>query len=543
MASNLAHPGVYIEEIPSSVRSIVAVATSITAFVGRTWRGPVNEPVVLFSFADYERNFGGLWRNSSLGHAVQQYFLNGGGQAVVVRVVNDGSGGSTAASPATLTLAAGTTLVAANPGSWGRNLRASVDHTTSNAADTNLFNLTIFDDPASALDSASRGGSGVRETFRNVSIDTNSPRFVTKIVLEQSHLVRVQALGGARPAIQSGVAPAATSGSDGVLAGTVPMATTAAASEIIGNATAKTGINALLKTDLFNLLCIPPLVFARETVAPAFERIDVDVPTNVLQAAATFCTEKRAMLIVDAPRNWDVATAASSIATFRGAVGSPKNAAVYFPRLRVIDPLRDNQLEDFAPCGVMAGIIARTDANRGVWKAPAGIEAGLGGVLELSINGTPGNLTDGENGQLNPLGINCLRNLPAIGHVAWGARTLEGADALASQWKYVPVRRLALFIEESLFRGTQWVVFEPNDEPLWAQIRLNLGAFMHSLFIEGAFQGSTPRDAYFVKCSHETTTQTDIDNGIVNIEVGFAPLKPAEFVVIKIQQIALQAQV
>ncbi|MGH9174879.1 MAG: phage tail sheath family protein, partial [Vicinamibacterales bacterium] len=291
------------------------------------------------------------------------------------------------------------------------------------------------------------------------------------------------------------------------------------------------------------LLCIPPLVFARVTVAPAFERIDVDVPTNVWQAAGTFCTEERALLIIDAPRNWDVPTAASSITTFRGAVGSLKNGAIYFPRLRVIDPLRDNQLEDFAPCGVMAGIMARTDANRGVWKAPAGIEAGLGGALGLSINGLPGNLTDGENGQLNPLGINCLRNLPSIGHVAWGARTLEGADALASQWKYVPVRRVALFIEESLFRGTQWVVFEPNDEPLWAQIRLNVGAFMHSLFIDGAFQGSTPREAYFVKCSHETTTQTDIDNGIVNIEVGFAPLKPAEFVVIKIQQIVQQAQV
>lgn len=543
MAINLAHPGVYIEEVPSTVRSIAGVATSITAFVGRTWRGLVNEPVVLFGFADFEREFGGLWRNSSLSYAVQQYFLNGGGQAVVVRVVNGSDGGSIAAAASTLTLAAGTTLVAANPGSWGRNLRVSVDHTTSNSADTSLFNLIVFDDPASTADSAGRGGSGVRETFRNVSIDINSPRFVSKVLLEQSKLVRMQTLGAARPAIQSGVAPAVTSGSDGVLVGAVPATTTAAANEIVGSPGAKTGIHALLKTDLFNLLCIPPLVFARETVAPAFERIDVDVPTNVLQAAATFCTEKRALLIVDSPRGWDVAAAASNITTFRGAIGSLKNAAVYFPRLRLIDSLRDNQLEDFAPCGVMAGIMARTDANRGVWKAPAGIEANLGGVLGLSINGNPGNLTDGENGQLNPLGINCLRNLPAIGHVAWGARTLEGADALASQWKYVPVRRLALFIEESLFRGTQWVVFEPNDEPLWAQIRLNVGAFMHSLFIDGAFQGSTPKDAYFVKCSHETTTQTDIDNGVVNIEVGFAPLKPAEFVVIKIQQIALQAQV
>jgi len=543
MPATLTYPGVYIEEMPSSVRTITGVATSITAFVGRAWRGVTDEPVAIFSFADYEREFGGLWRNSSLSYAVQQYFLNGGGQALIVRTVNAGGGGSTAASAATLTLAAGTTIAAASPGTWGRNLRVTVDHTTSNPADTALFNLTILDDPASTADSAGRGGSGARETFRNVSMDVNSPRFVTKILQEQSKLVRAQALGALRPTPQANVAPAATSGSDGVLSGTLAVTTTAAANEIIGSAATKTGIHALLKADLFNLLCIPPLVFARETVAPAVERIDVDVPTNVWQAAGTFCTEKRALLIVDAPRNWDVPTAASSITAFRGAVGSLKNGALYFPRLRVIDPLRDNQLEDFAPCGVMAGIMARTDANRGVWKAPAGIEANLGGVLGLSINSLPANLTDGENGQLNPLGINCLRNLPSIGHVAWGARTLEGADALASQWKYVPVRRLALFLEESLFRGTQWVVFEPNDEPLWAQIRLNLGAFMHSLFIDGAFQGSSPREAYFVKCSHETTTQTDIDNGIVNIEVGFAPLKPAEFVVIKIQQIAQQAQV
>ncbi|MCK6531315.1 phage tail sheath family protein, partial [Myxococcota bacterium] len=163
--------------------------------------------------------------------------------------------------------------------------------------------------------------------------------------------------------------------------------------------------------------------------------------------------------------------------------------------------------------------------------APAGIEAQLSGVAELGVP-----LTDAENGDLNPLGVNCLRAFPTIGRVVWGARTWAGADALASQWKYIPVRRLALYIEETLYRGTQWVVFEPNDTPLWAQIRLNIGAFMHGLFRQGAFQGRTPRDAYFVKCDRETTTQNDINLGIVNIVVGFAPLKPAEFVIIKIQQ-------
>jgi phage tail sheath protein FI len=200
------------------------------------------------------------------------------------------------------------------------------------------------------------------------------------------------------------------------------------------------------------------------------------------------------------------------------------------------DPLMENRTEEFAPCGAIAGIFARTDSQRGIWKAPAGIEASVVGVRELSYK-----MTDGENGQLNPLGVNCVRNFPVYGNVLWGARTLAGADQLASEWKYVPVRRLALYLEESLYRGTQWVVFEPNDEPLWSQIRLNIGSFMNNLFKQGAFQGKTPKEAYFVKCDSETTTQYDIDRGIVNIVIGFAPLKPAEFVILKFQQMTSES--
>lgn len=181
----------------------------------------------------------------------------------------------------------------------------------------------------------------------------------------------------------------------------------------------------------------------------------------------------------------------------------------------------------------MAGLYARTDSTRGVWKAPAGTETALINVQALDYTAT-----DMQNGMINQLGINCLRDFPIYGNVCWGARTLDGADQRSSEWKYIPVRRIALFLEESLYRGTKWVVFEPNDEPLWAQIRLNVGTFMHNLFRQGAFQGTSPKDAYFVKCDSETTTQADIDLGIVNILVGFAPLKPAEFVVIKISQIA-----
>jgi Bacteriophage tail sheath protein len=247
---------------------------------------------------------------------------------------------------------------------------------------------------------------------------------------------------------------------------------------------------------------------------------------------------RRAMLLVDARSDWTSAATAQNkfTDTANDNVGTrSKNAALFFPRLRMPNPLHGNQIEEFVSCGVVAGIFARTDATRGVWKAPAGLDATLNGVPQLRVL-----LTDAENGNLNQLGINCLRSFPAAGRVVWGARTLRGADQLADEYKYIPVRRTALYIEESLYRGLQWVVFEPNDEPLWAQIRLNVGAFMQTMFRQGAFQGASPKDAYFVKCDKETTTQDDINLGVVNVLVGFAPLKPAEFVIISIQQMAGQ---
>lgn len=292
-----------------------------------------------------------------------------------------------------------------------------------------------------------------------------------------------------------------------------------------GSETDKTGINTLLDADIFNILCLPELT-----------NFSKDDATTVLASAVSFCEEHRAFLIIDPPESWlDLSTVLQNLSDFDPV--RSKNSAMYFPSIQMADPLNDNRLRTFPPCGAIAGIYARTDSNRGVWKAPAGQDATLTGVISLVYR-----LTDKENGLLNPLGLNCLRTFPVVGSVCWGARTLKGADVLTSEWKYIPVRRTALFLEESLYRGLKWVVFEPNDEPLWAQIRLNVGAFMQNLFRQGAFQGKTPREAYFVKCDSETTTQDDINRGVVNIVVGFAPLKPAEFVVIKIQQIAGQIQ-
>ena len=506
------YPGVYIEEIPSGVRTIVGVATSITAFIGRVLRGPVNEPKRIQSFGDFERIFGGLWVHSTMSYAVQHYFLNGGTDAIIVRIHNN-------AAKATLRLPAGSdtlTLEASSEGAWGNNLRAIVDHVTKDkdkpSPDPNLFNLMIEEaDPA----------TGQTETFRNISRDSNATRFITKVLEQESTLVRVQ---GSVPTARPDSSPTDAITKEPIPTGSNNDGDDGSAltfTEYEGSEVDKTGIYALEKANLFNLLCIPP--FTRDT----------NVSSTTLSKALAYCKMRRAMLLVDAPSSWNTKDAAvAGIATF-GL--TDENAAIYFPRLKMPDSLKENRLEEFAPCGTVAGIFARTDAQRGVWKAPAGLDATLTGVRELSYR-----LTDGEHGQLNPLGVNCLRTFPIVGHVVWGARTLEGADRLASEWKYIPVRRLALFIEESLYRGTQWVVFEPNDEPLWAQIRLNVGAFMHNLFRQGAFQGTTPREAYFVKCDKETTTQNDINLGIVNILVGFAPLKPAEFVIIKIQQIAGQ---
>ncbi|MDB5717126.1 MAG: phage tail protein, partial [Sphingomonas bacterium] len=291
----------------------------------------------------------------------------------------------------------------------------------------------------------------------------------------------------------------------------------------IGSAVDRTGIQALEDVDLFNILCIPEATNLSDTDYRA-----------LYAAAEAYVEDRRAMLIVDIPQDVRRLDEMQTWLSENESLRHP-NGVVYFPRTNILDVLNGNRPRSMASSGTIAGLWARTDAQRGVWKAPAGTDARLRNVESLSYL-----LTDPENGVLNPLGVNCLRNFPVFSNICWGARTLDGADVLASDWKYVPVRRTTLFIEESLFRGTKWAVFEPNDEPLWSQIRLNVGAFMHDLFRKGAFQGTTPRDAYFVKCDGETTTQSDIDLGIVNVEVGFAPLKPAEFVILKIQQIARQ---
>jgi len=276
------------------------------------------------------------------------------------------------------------------------------------------------------------------------------------------------------------------------------------------------------EVDIFNLLVLPS---ARGVTQ-----------SQLWGAASVFCNQRRAFLVMDG-EPWADANSATAAGTGVSSlrIGLVKdNSAVYYPRLTI----NENGLKvQVGASGAIAGLMARIDSSRGVWKAPAGTEADLRGIVGLEKR-----LSDGENGLLNPRALNALRVFPS-GVVSWGARTNAGDDSDPNDYKYIPVRRLALYIEETLYRGLKWVVFEPNDEPLWGQIRLNVGAFMQGLFTQGAFQGKKSSDAYFVRCDSETTTQDDINKGIVNIWVGFKPLKPAEFVVLYVQQMAGQIQV
>jgi phage tail sheath protein FI len=540
MPAALSYPGVYIQEVPSGVRTITGVATSVTAFVGRAVAGPVDAPRMLTGFADFERRFGGLDLTCPMSYAVRDFYANGGSLALVVRVAPDTARAATimlgndASPPVALV------LEASSPGAWGNRLSATVDHdtdlampVTSPPTPSTTFNLVVRYRHRPGRDEFST------ERFGSVSLTPGDPRYLPQLLERQSIYVRVK---GDLPADRP---PEFTTGT-GVQRKAVWVDADAGSgddggelddSHVLGERDPKTGLYALDQADLFNLLCIPPL--GRDT--SALPSTYVMPSAAVYSAALDYCVERRAVLIVDPDPAWATPVDESIRNAMQGRNAlnltgpSARNAALYFPCVRQADPLLDGRIDTFVPSGIIAGVIARTDASRGVWKAPAGLDASLTGVQDLQIN-----MNDLENGQLNPLGINCLRSFGVNGRIVWGARTLRGADESADEYKYLPVRRLALFIEESLYRGTQWVVFEPNDEPLWAQVRLNVGAFMQGLFRQGAFQGASPRDAYFVRCDAQTTTQHDIDLGVLNVAVGFAPLKPAEFVVIQIQQMAGQ---
>jgi len=511
----VSYPGLYLEEIPSNARSIVAAPTSVAVFVGYSHpfkTASPKTPVRLFSFTDYERHFGGLYQSSvvdtNLAHSVYQFFLNGGSDAYVIGLIPKYQlmGGLTQAiTPATATLA---------------TTGGGVDFTAREPADSPETAMTVTvsnvrsgsGGPLDLADYTITYGSRV-ESYRGVPLSAAG----FDALNAASSLVRVSPSGGNYGTVYAGaVIPPIT------LASALP-------ANLVStfNANDFTPVfqqdQPLDKAD-FNLLLVPGIT-----------------ENAVLSAALAFAERKQAFVIMDPPANAgaDAENPPEMAAIFNsGVIPRSQNGAIYFPYLKSTNPLNGEPL-NLPPGGFVAGIYARTDTRRGVWKAPAGLEALVNNTLGVVDSGR---MTDQRQGVLNLAGVNCLRTFPGIGTVVFGARTLVSANVAFQQYKYVPVRRMTLFIEQTLLQNLKWVVFEPNDEPLWLAIRTTVENFMLSLFNQGALQGSKPSDAFQVKCDRTTTTPDDQQNGIVNIVVAFAPLKPAEFVIIKIAHLAGQTQ-
>ena len=519
MATRL-HPGVYVEEVSSGALAIEAAGTSTAIFVGETERGPL-EPMKLRSFDDYQRLYGGYLRTVGTGterllgaYALEAFFQNGGTAAYVLRAQEGGlKAGTRGIGSGTETAV----LEASSPGAWcnGR-LLALLGPSSDEAADR--FRIFVL------LKDLATGRWRLVEEWDRLSCQPADESHAA-LVLERSIYLRWK--GGelkAPPALditdssptESEVIDLASS-----LLEEVDFAKQFSNGE--GGVTPLTdedyGTKVLPRLDAVTdaaLLVVPGKTggFANEAVAYVESR-----PLRDL------------FYVSDLPREAgsDVAIAVKNSLTSLSSMSRSDLTAVYWPWVQVSDPVgagRDAALA-VPPSGHVAGLYARTDARRGVWKAPAGVEATLLGIRTLDYK-----LLDGHQDDLNPKGVNALRLMPSAGAVVWGARTLRPD----SEWRYVSVRRLALFLRKSLHEGTQWAVFEPNAEPLWASLRTAVGAFMEQLFRQGAFAGRTSREAYFVKCDAETTRPEDQTSGLVNLWVGFAALKPAEFIVVKLSQ-------
>lgn len=417
------------------------------------------------------------------------------------------------------------------------NAAAALATATGNVATAEAAVATAQAAVAAATTAAATAAANTALTTANTNLGTATTNLATAttaaLALAGPATVNVASyqVGATTAVLAQALATASGfgEGADGALPGSQELCGSAATAPA-------TGLQALDLADLFNLLCLPRVakVSGSSSTADDFPQAQVD---QVVSLATRYCESRRAVLLLDPPSDLRTLPAIRTWMTEKATLRH-QNVALHFPRVIIADPMNDFRDRAIGASGTVAGLCARNDTNRGVWSAPAGTEAVLRGVSRLDYK-----LTDAENGQLNPIGINCLRTFDLYGNVNWGARTLHGEDSRASEWKYLQIRRMALYLEETLFRSTQWVIFADNDEPLWNQIRVSVGAFMADLFQKGAFQGKTKQDAYFVHCDASTTKPLDQERGIVNLVVGFAPLKPAEFLVISIQQIAPKVEV
>ncbi|MDK3073552.1 phage tail sheath subtilisin-like domain-containing protein [Sedimentitalea sp. JM2-8] len=504
-------PGVYVSEAPGGARSIEAAPTAVTIFVGETERGPVG-PTPITSAIQYRRLFGGYLREDAanttarlfMPFAVQGFFDNGGPRAYVLRLVNGTSATST------LAVGDGTDTAAINAraaGAWGDNIRIAIVNATDGDADR--FNLHVF------YQAPGEANHTEVELFEGLSADPLDEKYIVD-QLARSAFVTWSGADVFRPdndgdpaATPPGTALAGGDGGDGAVAAT-------------GYAAALAALDGL--DDAALIVCGSDLML---NAADAAEHNGI---VNALLAYVEARPQRDLFLVADAPRSIAQSDpVGAAVTAARSNINASDHLGLYWPRIVVGDPIglgRNPQLA-IPAAGHVAGLYGRTDGRRGVWKAAAGVEATVAGATGLDFN-----VIDRDQDRMNPHGLNAIRTVPGAGRVVWGARTRRPT----TEWRYVNVRRTAMFLRRSIYNGIQWAVFEGNDETLWAALRQSIGAFMDAQFRNGAFAGATAREAYFVKCDSDTTTPDDQASGVVNVQVGFAPLRPAEFVIVTLSQ-------
>jgi len=521
-------PGVYVEEAEAGSRPIEGVGTAVAAFVGLAATGPVNTPTLVTNWSQYTKTFGEFVEGSYLAHSVYGYFLNGGGSAYIVRVGADSDGNGAAASAAASTPVTPPAALSTTPEAIIGSYRVAVKPAVLQAGQVGQaappVTVEIGDAGEGAPDDSYivvvKRGEKVEETIGPVTSRKGKDNIVTAI-RERSRILTIEDIAGApqtRP--EKGVvelhAPAASqpSAESQVQTGTIAISP----EEYVGDVSQRTGLGGLETIDEITMVSVPDLMSAYEQGA-----IDKDTVKAVQLGIIAHCELMGdRMAILDPLPDLNP----QQMKEWRGDGGGfdSKYAALYYPWVQVFDPPSGTN-KFIPPSGYMAGIWARNDNSRGVHKAPA--NEVIRGAVSLGTD-----LTRQEQELLNPMGVNCLRSFPGRGTRVWGARTLSSDPA----WRYLNVRRLFNYLEESILGGTQWVVFEPNDDALWARIRRTISAFLVNEWRKGALFGLTPDEAFYVKCDRETNPAEAIDAGQVLCEIGIAPVKPAEFVVFRLSQ-------
>ena len=522
--ATLLHPGVYVLEVPSGTRSIEGAATSTAIFVGETERGPAG-PVRITSRSDYERIFGGYFRVRDAdsppvdpsrvltAYAIDGFYQNGGSAAYVLRAMDAPETG-----PVT---AARGPVEASSPGLWGNSVFTAFLKAGAGAGAGRFRIAVVYQSPAT-------GERELVEVWDRLSVDRADENFVGD-VLQRSQFIRWQDDAPLTvPALDSlGSPPSDDPDRNAIIDGAAAMTTEG---EGGGGELTPADYAVLLEQlagvdDAAMLVATCDALLSGDSAYAQFVDAFIGYAQNQRPRQDLF-------FVGDLPRHTsggDPGQGTSAALTSLAELNATNFAGIFWPHLVISDIAGQgrNPMLTIPPAGHVAGVFARTDGTRGVWKAPAGVEATLNGALSLELA-----LNDLHSDSLNPAGVNALRQIPGAGRVVWGSRTMQPS----SEWRYISVRRTAIFLRTSIYNGIQWAVFEPNDKPLWDSLQATIGGFMETQFRRGAFAGQTSKDAYLVKVDAETTTPIDQAAGVVNILVAFAPLRPAEFVVVQLSQ-------